>query len=532
MLFATSCETDADVTLKAGKTSVVTFSVGTPEIVSRAYSDGLTATVLQYAVYDEDGELLPALTVTDGEIHGSTTVNLKLTTGKEYSVIFWAAAPNAPYTVDFDKKTMKVDYTGALSNDENRDAFYKYHTFKVAGTQTEVIELKRPFAQLNVGTNDYVDAAKAGYVPTKSAVTVSNIYNTLNFADGTVSGNEAITFDYNTIPVGETFPVQGYEYLSMNYLLVAAQKSLVEIKFGYTETDANDAMTRTVGSVPVQRNYRTNIFGQLFTSDVAINVEIVPEYEVPDYDVEIENPVAVKTFADFTAALAAGATDIVLAEDITNASRYELKKNVNIDLNGKSMTLPMIDIHSTATVKNGTINGKVYARTNADIVFENVKFSGDVSDNLSTEGHLAIKPGCKLYVKDCLFSPTSVSGSQTKPLSFEGGSSIMKFENCEFKSTPYKKQVYFNSLSATGSLDFTNCNFNNKTPNIMFAATCPLTNVTMSGTTKLSSVTFEINRAKDAVTADDLAYLQQLIANNSFSSVKVYYAGGSNEYIR
>ena len=108
----------------------------------------------------------------------------------------------------------------------------------------------------------------------------------------------------------------------------------------------------------------------------------------------------------------------------------------------------------------------------------------------------------------------------------------MKFENCEFKSSPYKKQVYLNSLSATGSLDFTNCNFNNKTPNIMLAAACPLTNLTMSGTTKLSSVTLEINRAKDVVTDADLAYLRTLIANNSFSSVRLFYAGGSSEYIR
>jgi hypothetical protein len=126
-----------------------------------------------------------------------------------------------------------------------------------------------------------------------------------------------------------------------------------------------------------------------------------------------------------------------------------------------------------------------------------------------------------------------VSGSQTKPVSFEGGSSNMKFEGCEFKSSPYKKQVYFNPLSATAKLDFTNCNFNNKTPNIMFAAACPLTNLTMSGTTKLSSVTLETNRAKDAVTAEDLAYLREsLIANNSMSSVRLFYADGSSEYIR
>ncbi len=244
-------------------------------------------------------------------------------------------------------------------------------------------------------------------------------------------------------------------------------------------------------------------------------------------------PFPVASWDEFTAALAADETDIKLTADITFDSNYQLQKSVILNLGGYSMTLPMINIHTKTTIKNGTINGKVYARKNSEIVFNNVKFSGAVADNLSTEGHLAIQDGCKsLYAKDCLFSPTSVSGSQTKPLSFEGGSTIMKFEGCEFKSSPYKKQVYLNPLSATGSLDFTNCNFNNKTPNIMFAAACPLTNVTMSGTTKLSSVTFEINRAKEAVTDADLAYLRTLIANNSFSSVRLFYAGGSSEYIR
>ena len=243
---------------------------------------------------------------------------------------------------------------------------------------------------------------------------------------------------------------------------------------------------------------------------------------------------SVATWEEFTAALAANEPKIKLTADITYDANYQLQKDVVIDLNGMSMTLPMINIHNIVTIKNGTINGKVYARKNSDIVFNNVTFSGAVADNLSTEGHLQVQGGCKsLYAKDCLFSPTSVSGSQTKPLSFEGGSTIMKFEGCEFKSSPYKKQVYFNALSATGSLDFTNCNFNNKTPNILFAADCPLTNLTMSGTTKLSSVTLETNRAKDAVTAEDLAYLREsLIANNSMSSVRLFYAGGSSEYIR
>ena len=245
-------------------------------------------------------------------------------------------------------------------------------------------------------------------------------------------------------------------------------------------------------------------------------------------------PFPVASWDEFTAALADGEDNIKLTADITYDANYQLQKDVTLNLGGYSMTLPMINIHTKTTIKNGTINGKVYARKNAEIVFDGITFSGEVADNLSTEGHLQIQGGCRsLYAKDCLFSPTSVSGSQTKPLSFEGGSTIMKFENCEFKSSPYKKQVYFNPLSATGSLEFINCNFNSKTPNIALAATCPLTNLRMSGTTKLSSVTLETNRAKDAVTAEDLAYLREsLIANNSMSSVRLFYAGGSSEYIR
>ena len=280
MIFATSCENELEVGA-AGEESVVSFTIATPDMGSRAYSDGSTATVLQYAVYDAAGNELEDLTVTDDdnvEIHGSTTVNLKLTTGNTYSVVFWAAAPNAPYTVDFGAKTMTVNYTNAVSNDESRDAFYAKETFTVTGAQTETITLKRPFAQLNIGTNDYVASTSAGYTPTHSAVTVKKLKNTLNFFDGTVTGDDkARVFASATIPAGQEFPVAGYEYLAMNYVLVGADKEIVDVEFTYAA--GSDAKTRTVGSVPVQRNYRTNIYGQLLTSDVDINVEIKPGFD-------------------------------------------------------------------------------------------------------------------------------------------------------------------------------------------------------------------------------------------------------------
>ena len=320
-VLATSCAKELqDV---AAGDATVTFTVGTPEIATRAYSDGTTATELQYAVYDAAGNYLEDLTGTQG-INISTTVELKLTTGNTYTVAFWADSQAAPYTVDFANKSVSVDYTGVKSNNENLDAFYAWYTFTVTGAQTETVELKRPFAQLNVGTADYEASEKAGYVPTKSTVTVKNVYSTLNFFDGTVDDETAVTFGENAIPAGETFPVSGYDYLAMNYLLVDADKATVEVEFTYT--DGSNAKTRTVGSVPVQRNYRTNIYGNILTSDVDLNVVIKPEYNEPDYE------------ADELQKAAAFGGEVTLAEDVVLENPLEIQANMVLNLGGKTLT--------------------------------------------------------------------------------------------------------------------------------------------------------------------------------------------------
>ena len=118
-LSATSCQEKMDIGANADETSVVAFNLSTPEISTRAYGDGTTATVLQYAVYDADGNELEGLTERDGNINMSTTVNLQLSTGDTYSIIFWAAAQGAPYEVDFEHKTMTVDYDEVVCNSEN-----------------------------------------------------------------------------------------------------------------------------------------------------------------------------------------------------------------------------------------------------------------------------------------------------------------------------------------------------------------------------------------------------------------------------
>ncbi|MBQ5690372.1 MAG: hypothetical protein IIV24_02665, partial [Alistipes sp.] len=325
-----ACQTDInEVGVVAGGEVDVTFEVGTP---TRAYSDGKTATVLQYAVYDENGTELDALThsiakdnVVNFEL--KTKVDFKLVTGNTYTVIFWAAADGAPYTFKPAEKTITVNYDAAVCNDENLDAFYAIHEFTVNGAQTETIELRRPFAQLNIGTNDYTLSTNAGYTPAKSHVKVTKIYNTLNLWDGTVSGDTVVEFAYANIKKDEKFPVDGYEYLAMNYLLVDSQKEVVDIEFGYGESSSTAAeKTRVVGSVPVQRNYRTNIYGQLLTSDVDINIEIKPAYKEPAHELDDLHKAAIN------------GGEITLTEDVVLTSPLEVDSKLVINLNGKTIT--------------------------------------------------------------------------------------------------------------------------------------------------------------------------------------------------
>ena len=454
-MIATSCQQEVDLGVNAGETATVSINVGT---LTRAYSDGLTATVLQYAVYDANGVILSAFTTNDAEINKTATVNLQLVTGNSYTVLFWAAAPNAPYTVNFTdtlaEANITVDYTSAHSNDENRDAFFGKSEFEVKGAQTEAVELKRPFAQLNIGTNDYAAATSAGYTPTQSAVKVSSVYRTLKLASGDVDNAvENVTFAAADIKRDETFPVTGgnYEYLAMNYLLVSTEKENIDVEFTYT--NGSNAKSRTVGSVPVQRNHRTNLYGSLLTSDVTVNVEIVPEYE-GDFGSEQDFSV-VTTVEDLQTAInaATAANDlnvIVLAADIVGDVTVAQKPGVKIQINGANHKYEgSIKVHS---------NSNYYA--DAALTVRNLNFETSTAEVNFIE---ALENGSARYsqnitVENCTFTATGAAVNTVVALQVKASRNVTAL-NCA--ATDLHSLIQAQSCD-TGDVVVNGCEINGK----------------------------------------------------------------------
>ena len=293
--FVASCSDENGLAPKSGEEATVTFTTQLPTGVdTRAFADGKTAQTLHYAVYDANDDSRTPLAMFNGQkeatqtINLSTTVSLQLTTGKTYDVVFFAdATTGSPYTFNANGQTVDVAYApGATpANDESRDAFYKKVRISVVGNQTETVTLTRPFAQLNIGADDIAAASASGFTATKAEVKAV-VGNKLNLFDGTIEGETEQTFELAAIPNGEDFPVEPakYDYLAMNYLLVPDAKCIRDVKFKVTDA-GTQSIERTFANVPLQRNYRTNIYGSLLTNAVDVNVVIEPSFETPDYNV-------------------------------------------------------------------------------------------------------------------------------------------------------------------------------------------------------------------------------------------------------
>ena len=325
-----------------GEICEATFDVAVPGGIStKTIADGTTAKELWYQVFDKDGNVIAGLGKTKHESLLSdrqTSVSMQLVKDQTYNIVFWAQSEGQTCYKFDDLSQITVDYAAAKANEESRDAFLAVKNITVNGPINEKVEMKRPFAQLNIGTADAAIAAKAGVVITTSKVEMKGLPNVLNTINGTTDGAVDVTFADNAVPSTEVLSVNGkeYTYLAMNYILAPAEgKEISDVKATFT-AEGKDPVSLSAFSVPFQRNYRTNIIGNILTNSADFNVIVVPDFEGGDKVYDLDNI----NSAGALAALFANGGSGTLSADI-EMGRFVVPegKNVVLELNGKTVTL-------------------------------------------------------------------------------------------------------------------------------------------------------------------------------------------------
>lgn len=458
MLMATSCADDQTSDLKAGAESTVTITAQLPgDMGTRAFADGTKATELHYAVYEKGTTTRLAVCKkadgTKGQLEGTatmtglqTTISLQLTTGKEYDFVFWADAPDDNvYTFNSENQTVTVNYANAENNTDNLDAFFgQKKALKVSGNMSISQELRRPFAQINIGTDDFDAAAAAGYTVSESTIGVAT-YKTLNLLSEEVSEPVTATFVKKPIPTEDSkFSVNSkdYKYLSMSYVLVPKDKETVDIAFDYTLTN------RTFTNVPVQRNYRTNIYGSLLTNTANFNVVIAPGFNDPDYN---NNVITASTQTELATAAQTPNAVIKLKESTT----YTLPADVaeGVTFSGDETTVISIPQAITYGSKTIGFSGVTVKSPNAN--FTGIQHAKAVTyTGCVIEGQPFSYAEKAVYNK-CTFKQTS-SGAYNI---WTYGSKDITFNSCRFECAGKSVLIYNEGAVIGQNATFNNCEF-------------------------------------------------------------------------
>ena len=391
---AASCvKEDISSSLSKGEVEVA-FTVNMADLGTRAIGDASNVDVVYLGVYEQNSTTpLTGLVEADGYdvINGVANFSVVLLKDKYYDLVFWAQDKDVTcYEMKWGDRQLVVDYTTVASQDENRDAFFLVDNGFHAGHDETVFHLHRPFAQLNAGLSaeDVTNISNNGVVVEnlQSKVVVKNVATKLNLlteADDVatdVEEFEEVTFEMAAKPAAtEVLKVNNvnYTYLSMNYLLVDGKQN-VDVTYYIAENGVNeDPYVRHYYNVPVQRNYRTNIIGNLISSPMDFTVYIVPGFNDPDYVVE-GYQVEVDENGNTTATVDSAEGLLAIAQEIEEGNiplnaTIELSEDIDLSAISRSLVSNWTPIGTSEKPFTGTFNGRGRSIKNLVLVEEEAK---------------------------------------------------------------------------------------------------------------------------------------------------------------
>ena len=385
-----SCQNEIDAPGPNGGEREVTFTTQLPVGFTRAFADGNTADVLTCYVYDSTGENL--ITQAKGSVSGgSGQVVVQLAGNENYKILFWAAnsqvfdaeqpqSATMPYKLNPANGELSVDYALVNGNNDKYDAFYNVISLTGGETTSKNVDLKRAFAQVNVGTDDselqvvkeaYKDVF-TNYAKICTEAAIYGVCNRVNLVQNTAEAADTTTFkvkreEMSLLGSGpfynESFPVvsnPAYKYTSMAYVLASPTGSTVNVGFkafnSATQPESDffgPIQTLMIPNAPLKTNWRTNIYGSLLSSKSNFEVKIEPNIQGTEKDVIVADNIE-QLSSGISSALAKNESAKVslkadMADQVLTIPATAAPTTVDIETNGKA-------IPAIVAAENVTIN--------------------------------------------------------------------------------------------------------------------------------------------------------------------------------
>lgn len=327
----------------------------------------------------------------------SATFETRLMSGHDYRLVFWADCATAPAAeggeyidkyYDTDQFPTKVSLITAafLGNQDELDAFFGETSVTTkqlaAGPVSVTADLTRPFGQLNIYATDYAQIPVESMKPAAVNIAFTSIYTSIDLTTGKLSGLEPVIYAAAVTPHNAATG-----HLTFDYLLATdVEDAIANFTMNFYTGSTPAADPYTFSSIPVRRNYITNVRGNLLTDRTEIEVDIVPRFDgenkIPETEVSDAQTL-------LTVLEEGGYARLTGDVAITGASAVADGKEVVLDLDGHSLTLHWTmstSGTSSLTLMNGTVKSSesyetvrylVSASAGGSVALENVTMTSD-----------------------------------------------------------------------------------------------------------------------------------------------------------
>ena len=429
LLSIVSCKRDAIISESKSTSELVTISANISSESSRAVGDGTTVNRCILEVYNaEDNSLIGERQVAEIS-SGSVQFSVKLESGLNCKFVLWADySANGTGDTFYNTSgglqniTRTGEYTG---NNDQLDAFYASKEFTVGETALNV-EMKRPFAQLNIYSSDLGDLLDEADKPTKISVSFSSVYTSFNALEGTVTGEGTLQYAAPVEIIGSN------SQMSYDYLFASAdEQTLVDFTMSFFNESGTAFEPYQFSNIPLQRNYKTHVTGNLLTNSAKLNVVVEPEFETPDYSVDVydgfsvDEPdiigevVNVNSAANMVYVLRnMGAPDFMSVKtvninrdmDFADVEIENSDKQIALSINGNNHTIKNLVINEVASKTVAGFIPDFIGGTISNLNFDNISILRNESSSDGYAGIIAGRTYGSVVIENCRVTNSEVYG--------------------------------------------------------------------------------------------------------------------------